>query len=442
MTAISLKSFCLDHLGTIFNQYGQVKLSIDSPAFINYFLLFGFIFITLGTLKKVEADQPFSFLQTEQVKGVAIIMIVIHHLYTYVLQDYAELNIVSGMLGPSGVAIFLILSGFGIYISLNGKGIKNFFYKRVIKIYVPIVLAMSLHIILNHTFLPLSPNIVTEFIKIFTNLPQLDKNMWFILFILFWYCIIFWTFKLNLSNQQRILCLSLFSLIILTMPRISPSWKINAFSFPIGCWLGLNSAFVINRVKIYLKQPLIVIFGVLGSLLFGTVMLKIVTHQSNQTYFLRIALIAGVLAGAYFGYRAWESRRLQAQIPTETLSMFLVILAIFPYLKWSFASTVFEFQEIPHWLLEGFPDLLLTVFIILLISLMTKFSVYSAFLSFIGGIAFEIYLLHGMFMYSFDFVLFRGSIYFTFLVYFLAICLMSVLLQRVSLGVSKLLFKH
>lgn len=152
--------------------------------------------------------------------------------------------------------------------------------------------------------------------------------------------------------------------------------------------------------------------------------------------------MVGILTGVYFVFRIFKGKTLKFQVPTETLSIFLVILAIFPYLRWSFANTVFEFQAIPHWLIEAFPDLLLTVFVILLISLMTRFSVYSAFLSFIGGISFEIYLLHGMFMYSFDFILFRGSIYITFFVYFLAICLMSVLLQRVSLNMSRLLFKH
>ncbi len=442
MEANFLTLFQLNYLPTLFVQYDQIRLKVDQPVFLNFFLFSMFVLATSLTLKKTSHDQPFSVLQTEQMKGLAIIMIVVHHLYTYVLEDYQELRDINGLLGPSGVSVFLILSGFGLCVSLRKKGLKYFFYKRILKLYVPILFAMTSLIFLQHILLHPETNLLIHLTRIFTNLPGIDKNLWFILFILFWYCLVFLAFKLNLSDREKIIFLCLFSLLILTVPRFSPSWKINAFSFPIGCWLSFNSDTVIPQLKRHLNQRFLVILGILSSSLLILRITRGLSTQTAQLSFLGVLLAIGILAGTYFFYRGLKVRKLNLYVPKETLSTFLVFLALCSYLRWVFQYTFFEFKETPKWLFENFTHLLLAFFIILLISLMLKFSLYSSFLSFIGSISFELYLIHGMFLYTFDFILFRGSIYITFFIYFLAICLLSVLLNRVSASTSRLFLKH
>jgi peptidoglycan/LPS O-acetylase OafA/YrhL len=80
--------------------------------------------------------------------------------------------------------------------------------------------------------------------------------------------------------------------------------------------------------------------------------------------------------------------------------------------------------------------------IFLLISLMLRFNLYSLFLNWIGEISFELYLLHGMLMYTFDFILFRGDISITFFIYFIFICLSSILLNKINSGVYDLVLKN
>lgn len=122
----SLNWGIMNYLASFFLKYDEVKLSIDNPILLNFFIFLIFASLVIITLRKAENDYPFSFLPTEQIKGVAIIMIVIHHLYSFVLQSYPELDGISGMLGPSGVTTFLILSGFGLYLSIHKKGLNKF----------------------------------------------------------------------------------------------------------------------------------------------------------------------------------------------------------------------------------------------------------------------------------------------------------------------------
>jgi peptidoglycan/LPS O-acetylase OafA/YrhL len=175
-------------------------------------------------------------------KGFAIILIIIHHLRVHTIENSSELLFFYDF-GITGVAIFLILSGFGISKSIESKGMKFFFYKRLIRLYIPYVLSMVLEVFLNHIILHRKTNLIIELGKIVV-VAGIDRNMWFIVFILLWYCMLYLTFKLGVATINKLFILTFISLIIITTPQLGVAWKINAFSFPLGCLLGLNSNFL------------------------------------------------------------------------------------------------------------------------------------------------------------------------------------------------------
>lgn len=54
----------------------------------------------------------------------------------------------------------------------------------------------------------------------------------------------------------------------------------------------------------------------------------------------------------------------------------------------------------------------------------------SPFLKFIGKYSYEIFLLHGVFMIKYDFILFKGPLFLSFWPYFLSILLLSIIMQK------------
>lgn len=98
-----------------------------------FIIIFSLILFFCGIFSKerhLEAEM-LSIDHTNIAKGIACIMIVIHH-----IAGIEGLNIFSPF-GGIGVCIFLICSGYGLSISYKKYGLKNFVIKRFFRILIP-----------------------------------------------------------------------------------------------------------------------------------------------------------------------------------------------------------------------------------------------------------------------------------------------------------------
>ena len=164
---------------------------------------------------------------TNIVKGFAIIMLLVHHLFYIPNQlGYIDWNLFSwngkifgfwnilAYIGKICVPIFLILSGYGLYKSYKGK-ILEFYKKRVLKIYetywfiwlafVPLGV-FGLHITLssvygNHIIPKLIVNILG--IQLYFGFWGYNPTWWFISLILGLYLLFPFFYKLM---QNKYLC--------------------------------------------------------------------------------------------------------------------------------------------------------------------------------------------------------------------------------------------
>lgn len=419
---------------SLFVNHDQNRIYVDEPLILNLSLIFVFIILILITLRTKIEDKPLSVLQTNQMKGVAIIAVLLDHLFAHTIEVSGK---VPGFYknGYAGVALFLILSGFGLCISMKKKGLENFFSKRVIRVLIPLVCAIGIEIFLNHLILHQQSNLFFDFTKILFNLSSLDRNMWFVVFILFWYCIIYFVFLLNLSNKGKLIFLCSISLLILTIPQIPPPWKINALSFPVGCYLGLNAQLVIEKINDLLNQNIMILILIL------MVIFTIATLPKLAFISLIILLLSAY--GIYKIYICYKNKNLELKISPENLALYLtVIIVLCHYLGWVFNDSIVGNHNIFNSTSRNLLGIFIATGICLFISLLIKLNKYSNFLNWIGDFSYELYLIHGMFMYSFDFILFRGNIAITFFIYFLLICIFSLCLKQVSSNLSDLLLKR
>jgi len=411
-------------LAVLFVNHDSTRISVDSPILLHLSLFLLFSALILITLKKTVGDRPLSMLQTNQMKGAAILIIIIHHLSVHTIKNPHDLLLFMNA-GVIGVAIFLILSGLGLSISIEKKGIKNFFTKRFIRIFMPLFLALSLEVILSHIFLAPKSNLFADLSKTFLHPSHLDRNIWFVIFIIFWYCMNYLVFKLNLSKKAKLIFLCSVALILLFIPRVHILWKLNAFSFPLGCWLGLNSQFASQKIATLLEGKFASVFA----LLVGCLLLAPISYYfSHKHILIGIALIFSTFTIVGLTYLLKRNERFEFTIE----NLFLVLAVVIVYRNCSIWFPEYNLLKIAS-------DFLMNVYVIsaafsifIIISLMIKFNLYSYFLNFVGEISFELYLLHGMFMYSFDFILFRGNVAVTFWIYFIAICLLSLFFRKIN----------
>ena len=417
----------------LFVNHYQTKLQLDNP-FFDVFLVVGLIVLFFSTLRPSFNDDTLSSLQTNQLKGFAILLILFNHL-CYYTEPLPSLYGIWSEAGMVGVAIFLILSGYGLSISMQNKGIQGFFLKTVFRILIPIIFALGLLLFLKIFLEGAEHNILLEIPRILFFMHSLDGKTWFIIFILFWYCLLYLTFKFDLSNQHKLIFLFLVSLAIVSIPQTLHLAKANAFSFPFGCWMGLNSSFIKGKINKLLQQKKIILLScLLGSVLLSAFLFNAseIFHFSAYSAILSVLILAVILSISYILYLS-IFRNIKLNLSPELIAGTLVISILYlNYLSMVFDLAIEEPFNIYWCLVRNFLNILITLILLVLISLMTKFKLYSLFLCFLGNISFELFLTHNTFLIHFDFILFRGPVAITWVIYFLLVCSLSLVLKRLS----------
>lgn len=431
----------MENLPLFINHY-QTKLQINNIFFDIYFVVI-FILLVFIIRKKTTRDKPLSFLQTNQIRGLAITLIIINHI-CYYTDPAPSLYVIWSEAGMIGVAIFLIISGYGLCISLETKGINSFFTNRISKILIPLILALSL---LQSLYLILTPNsgtILLALPKILFSMYTLDQKTWFIIFILFWYCLLYLTYRFQLSNKQRLLFLLLVSLIIISLPQSTSLVKANALSFPYGCWLGINSSWIKAKIDQLLNTKIIILFpGLIASILgSGLIIWHTNKFQYSSAYPMIIWVLCGVtsIVAIYLSY-LYFFKQVKFSISSEAIYSILVIALI--YLNYT--SQVFEQNILGefniYWgFIRSIGNILFASILILLVSLALKFEFYSLLLNFLGNISLELFLIHNTFLVHFDFFLFRLPIVIGFILYFSIMCLLSIIFKQLNTMIIKRCF--
>ncbi|MBT3367904.1 MAG: acyltransferase [Nitrospina sp.] len=417
------------NLQTLFVNHDHTKLQVESPLLLVIFLFCFYALLTAVSLKRGSKDAAFSIPQTDQMKGIAILMILVGHLFGHTLEPCPGLNHLR-YLGTVGVTLFLVLSGYGLSQSLKRKGIQGFFFLRVARIYIPVFLVMVPEVLLTHTLLTPDSSMIKDLARIVVNLPAVDRNMWFVQFIFFWYCLIFITFRLKLSDNGKVAVLFLAALLMLTIPRLSPSMKINAFSFPLGCWMGFHREAVAARIQQLVKKKLFLAALVAAA---GILLSPITFDLSDRLMapgFRGVGLLVLLCGIGVFGHSFLRKSRIR--FSRELIAVLFVLAVIGPYLIWVFHEALAGHENMAGWTFGNLASLLLSLAVILFSTMALRFGWYSRFLVYSGRISYEMFLIHGMFMYSFDFILFRGPLMVTFPVYFAFVCLLSSGIRRLG----------
>lgn len=171
-------------------------------------------------LKKENLQWNLSMEYTTYLRCIAILFVIIQHIGSKI-----EISVFTP-LGGIGVAIFLLISGYGLNESFKKKKLSCFWKNKFMRVFLPcwIVEIISAIIYFNQFD-------INEFIN---HLLCIDRN-WFIRYLTYWY-VIFYITSLNHFIKYRTYLMSMFSIIILLFfPNIEGE---QAFSFLLGVILS------------------------------------------------------------------------------------------------------------------------------------------------------------------------------------------------------------
>lgn len=182
--------------------------------------------------------------QTNLLRAIAIFCVLLGHGF----RKFSEKDFLLFEWGGAiGVAIFLVISGYGLTESYKEKGIdRRFFQKRIRTVMIPYWIMMIFQTLLDHFVF--NRNIsnkewIISFIG-YNNYSKhacIDSTMWYITFILLWYLLFFLVFSLKIINDHvKVLLMSGIAIIcFVNKLYLTSDWYINYFSFIIGICASL-----------------------------------------------------------------------------------------------------------------------------------------------------------------------------------------------------------
>jgi peptidoglycan/LPS O-acetylase OafA/YrhL len=284
------------------------------------------MFMLIALLTKHKTTTTFlDRTQTDQLKGIAILLVVLGHLWVHVSSVRAI-----PVLGDYAVTLFLILSGFGLTISQTTKPVNSkSIIRRFQRIFFPYWL-ITIFILTADFFLLNKAYSITEVMMTFVginlskDIKQIDYTRWYITLILINY-IVYFLFNRYFNKANALLGIYVFCLVfcILNITKVFPLGSIDQIvAFPIGCSIAfyyesLKHAFNKRAVEllvcilffltslvfllpnnpseIFFKAPLIGIKAV-NSLLFCILLILLIGRIGKFGYASRFLSLCGLIS--------------------------------------------------------------------------------------------------------------------------------------------------
>ena len=238
----------------MFSNYEFTKLQLSDGFTCNATIFLCLIILSFATYKqsKITASSLFY----EHIKGLAIICVVVGHVWSHVasLKTYP-------ILGDYAVSLFLFLSGYGLSNSVfnNGLVYSDFINKRIQKVFFPywiitVVWLLLDHVLLDRTYPFFEILITFAGINITAHSKHLDYVRWYITLLLFWYISFLSLYKFATVRLVPWLLLIIgFCLFLFRLLSLFPfGVGFQLFAFPFGCLCAAYGDFF----KAYLNKPL------------------------------------------------------------------------------------------------------------------------------------------------------------------------------------------
>ena len=206
---------------------------------------------------------------TDSLRGLLVFGIIFTHISAIASSGYNFQNF--RYIGTYLVAVYFFLSGYALYFQYENKEgyLNGFLKKRFLKILIPYlwvnILYLSIYYLLwrNEIGLQYFKNLIIKG-------GTLVSHSWFIIVILIFYLIFYFSF-LNFGKNKALMCIILscsMLLMIFYLIGYQNYWGNNLFAFPFGIWFCMHR----NKIKGFL-------FEKYNQLIFFTAVILFIIHH-------------------------------------------------------------------------------------------------------------------------------------------------------------------
>lgn len=223
-------------------------------------------------IKKRKTEYLLDKKVSEEVKGLAILAIVLSHIGYFLVNDTRFLFPFSVLAGV-GVNLFLILSGYGLTVSAINRPltIGQFYRRRMFRLFVSMWIVLGFVLLIDglagQRFYPL-PEVIKAFSGWFPRANlwiDVDSPLWYFSLILFYYLI----FPIFFHNRWRWLApvlLLIAGVVVLKLPLpvdegVRELYEAHDLTFPLGVLLGITISKWRPPLNIWIRGT--AIFGLL-----------------------------------------------------------------------------------------------------------------------------------------------------------------------------------
>lgn len=214
-----------------------------------------FIFLSLFLQKKDGGSIEVTFLSrthTDILRAIAMMLIILCH-----AASAAGAKVFTPV-GGMAVAIFLILSGYGITVSYMKNGLKHFWKKKITRIWLPYLLLLLVVAITGEYNGRMTP------LNFSLDVLCLRTSYWFISFLIYNYVLFFISHKVAALRRYKYTLFILFALVIVIFDRHTEAEQ--CLSFVTGVWIAYNKE---KAQKILLNPFLMISFLLITVIAFG-----------------------------------------------------------------------------------------------------------------------------------------------------------------------------
>ena len=278
----------------------SMQINVPDPGLQTLIFTSIFIVAILVFIRKKKDKTFFSMETTNELKGFAILAIVLSHI-GYFLSTNTQFLFPLSVLAGVGVDLFLFLSGFGLAMSAMRKTLSpaQFYLKRVVKIFIPLWIVLAGFFLLDwlvlHQTYPVT-EVWQSFFGFFREADlfgDVNSPLWFITLIVFYYLVFPWFFKKEhpiLSALLLFFCgYFLIDFDFETVWRVDHLHRLHYMALPLG--VAFAGVVMSEKIKRYTQKLLSFLSArkwlkVLGQILLAGIALGVFLYfDSFDQYF-------------------------------------------------------------------------------------------------------------------------------------------------------------
>ena len=225
-----------------------MPITITNVSTSTFIVISTLVVAIMLSLRKSKHTELFPTRVTEELKGIGILSVVFAHI-SYMLVNDSHFLYPLSIAGGVGVDLFLLMSGFGLTVSMLKKklSVSEFYRRRLIKVFIPFWLVLTLLFIVDNEVLHITYSLkyilesLAEWFPRASAFDDVDSPLWYINWLVMFYVLFPILFMPKKPWVTAILLAAIANIIAIMDPlHLQANWlhRLHTNAFSLGILLA------------------------------------------------------------------------------------------------------------------------------------------------------------------------------------------------------------